>query len=288
MKKVIKIVIISLMFPVLFYGCDGDNNDPSVVAPTGINLTESGTSVPVRDTDQLSATVTPSDALQTVIWSSSDESVAIVSSTGLVYGVASGSATITARTIDNTISDTCEVTITGVCGNGQVDIGETCDDYNTENWDGCSSVCTTEVGYTCTGVVCEITSGDYLGDATVISSPGRYYSDTSYYTNDYEEYDWTSGSNTSTVGKDQMYSFDVPKDATLTVLLEHETANFDMVLVLVDEPLSLPTCYDYSDIIELEELSYTNLTGSSKIIYIVVDGDYSDDEGRYYITFSLE
>ena len=38
-----------------------------------------------------------------------------------------------------------------VCGNNDVEIGEDCDDNNTTNGDGCSSTCTVESGYTCTG-----------------------------------------------------------------------------------------------------------------------------------------
>ena len=46
----------------------------------------------------------------------------------------------------NTSSTTEEVT----CGNGVVETGETCDDGNTESGDGCSGICQTESGYTCT------------------------------------------------------------------------------------------------------------------------------------------
>jgi cysteine-rich repeat protein len=38
------------------------------------------------------------------------------------------------------------------CGDGIVESGETCDDGNTIPGDGCSSTCTTEVGFTCTGM----------------------------------------------------------------------------------------------------------------------------------------
>ncbi|MFH1182553.1 MAG: PxKF domain-containing protein [Candidatus Woesearchaeota archaeon] len=38
-----------------------------------------------------------------------------------------------------------------ICGNGVVDQGELCDDDNTADGDGCSSVCLIEPGYTCIG-----------------------------------------------------------------------------------------------------------------------------------------
>lgn len=39
----------------------------------------------------------------------------------------------------------------GGCGNGLVEAGETCDDGNKINGDGCSSLCATESGWTCAG-----------------------------------------------------------------------------------------------------------------------------------------
>ena len=37
------------------------------------------------------------------------------------------------------------------CGNGLIEVGETCDDGNTSNNDGCSSVCGIENGWQCSG-----------------------------------------------------------------------------------------------------------------------------------------
>ncbi|MCK4553333.1 hypothetical protein KAT80_03955 [Candidatus Pacearchaeota archaeon] len=41
----------------------------------------------------------------------------------------------------------CEIS----CGNGDINPGEECDDGNTDDGDGCSSTCTIEVGWNCTG-----------------------------------------------------------------------------------------------------------------------------------------
>lgn len=60
-------------------------------------------------TQQLTASLVPPDSLETVSWSSSDSSVATVSSSGLVTSVADGSATITASV--GNVSDTCSVTV---------------------------------------------------------------------------------------------------------------------------------------------------------------------------------
>ncbi|GEM_PF-5457222 len=45
------------------------------------------------------------------------------------------------------------------CGNGVMDSGETCDDHNTTNGDGCSLTCAVEPGFTCSGNPSVCTSG---------------------------------------------------------------------------------------------------------------------------------
>ena len=74
------------------------------VAPTTATLSLSGTS-----TQQLTATLAPAGATGTVTWSSSDDAIATVSASGLVTGVAAGSATITATCEGFTA--TCAVTV---------------------------------------------------------------------------------------------------------------------------------------------------------------------------------
>lgn len=37
------------------------------------------------------------------------------------------------------------------CGNSEIEAGETCDDGNTANLDGCSSTCQVETDYICVG-----------------------------------------------------------------------------------------------------------------------------------------
>src|SRR4051812_32449868 len=48
------------------------------------------------------------------------------------------------------------------CGDGTLDEGEKCDDGNSKAHDGCSSTCTIEAGYACTGSpsVCTAHCGD--------------------------------------------------------------------------------------------------------------------------------
>ncbi len=65
-----------------------------------------------HESQQLTATVLPADASQALMWTSSDESVATVSQSGLVSAVAAGHAVITATTTDGTdLSASCNVTV---------------------------------------------------------------------------------------------------------------------------------------------------------------------------------
>lgn len=77
---------------------------------TGIGVIPSTVSVEVEGTTQLSAMLAPSGATGTVTWTSSTDEVATVDETGLVTGVATGTAQITATC--GGYSDTCVVTVT--------------------------------------------------------------------------------------------------------------------------------------------------------------------------------
>ncbi len=95
--------------------CDAAAGGSSLV--TGITLNKTATSIQVGSTETLSVTaVTPSDATdQTVTWSSSAESVATVTSAGVVTAVAAGTATITATANDGSkVSASCTVTVVPV------------------------------------------------------------------------------------------------------------------------------------------------------------------------------
>lgn len=84
-----------------------------VVHVTGVSLDQHTATIQPEGTLQLTATITPSDATdKKVTWTSSDESVATVSSTWLVTAWAwNGEATITVRTRDGRYTDTCVITV---------------------------------------------------------------------------------------------------------------------------------------------------------------------------------
>ena len=86
---------------------------------TGISLNKTTLSLASGDSETLYATITPSNATdQTVSWTSSNTSVATVSSTGLVTAKTVGNATITATTTDGGKKATCSVTVTPIIVTG--------------------------------------------------------------------------------------------------------------------------------------------------------------------------
>ena len=89
-------------------------NIGDIVAVTGISLDSSTKTVTAGDTVTITATITPSNATnKSIVWTSSDESVAAVNG-GVVTGVGSGTAVITAKTVDGGYTATCSVTSTVV------------------------------------------------------------------------------------------------------------------------------------------------------------------------------
>ncbi|WP_288654621.1 MULTISPECIES: Ig-like domain-containing protein [Pantoea] len=83
------------------------------VRATGVTVTPATASIAVGATRQLTGAVQPSDATdRTGAWTTSDATKATVSSTGLVTGVAAGSATITFTSTDGGFTGTTAVTVT--------------------------------------------------------------------------------------------------------------------------------------------------------------------------------
>lgn len=80
------------------------------IMPTSLSLPATA-GVQVGKTVKLTASWTPSNATETSLsWSSSDNSIATVSSSGVVTGIAAGTCTITAKT--RYLTATCAITVT--------------------------------------------------------------------------------------------------------------------------------------------------------------------------------
>jgi hypothetical protein len=83
------------------------------VAVTGVTVSPTSASINTGATQQLTATVAPSNATnKNVTWTTSNSSVATVSTNGLVTGVAAGNATITVTTQDGNRTATSSITVT--------------------------------------------------------------------------------------------------------------------------------------------------------------------------------
>lgn len=96
------------------YGADVTiNYTAETVHVTSVSVSPSSATIEQGETVELTETVLPSNATdKSVTWSSSNTSVATVSSSGLITGVSVGNATITVTTVDGGYTDTCSVTVT--------------------------------------------------------------------------------------------------------------------------------------------------------------------------------
>ena len=83
--------------------------EPTLIPATGITLDKAELQMYIDGIEKLTATVTPENTTDTIVWSSDDETVATVDN-GLVTAVGPGTATITAKAGDK--EATCAVTVT--------------------------------------------------------------------------------------------------------------------------------------------------------------------------------
>ena len=94
------------------------------VVVSGVELSPGALTLQIGETSTLTATVLPANALnRTVTWTSSDESVATVSSSGVVTGVSRGRATITCTTTDRGFKASCMVAVWAAATPEAIDLG---------------------------------------------------------------------------------------------------------------------------------------------------------------------
>lgn len=97
-----------------------------VIDVTGVTVAPTSATLKINGKQQLTATIAPANATdKAVTWKSSNTSVATVSESGLVKGIAQGTATITVTTHDGNKTATATITVTN-----EVEPEVACDDYN--------------------------------------------------------------------------------------------------------------------------------------------------------------
>ena len=106
MKSIVRILAM-LALLAAFVGCDQLAEQVTVTLNKGLI-----SNLPVGSQQTLKATVTPEEFSASVVWSSDNEEVAVVSKEGVVTGVAPGEAVITAKV--GVSSATCKVVVTAV------------------------------------------------------------------------------------------------------------------------------------------------------------------------------
>lgn len=92
---------------------------------SSIILSETSITLEKGNTHKISATVNPKDATdKSVIWSSSDTSIASVDDSGNVKAINGGNVTITAKSVDGKVSAICSVVVTVPVQNISMDQSE--------------------------------------------------------------------------------------------------------------------------------------------------------------------
>ncbi|WP_281614804.1 glycosyl hydrolase family 8 [Flammeovirga sp. SubArs3] len=98
--------------------------DPNPIPVTGITLTPSSLSLEVGQTNNLSVSISPSNADdKRVSYTSSNTSIATVSNSGVVQAIQAGSTTITVKTVDGGFTGQTSITVTSEGGNNGGDNG---------------------------------------------------------------------------------------------------------------------------------------------------------------------
>jgi uncharacterized protein YjdB len=113
LKNFLLILIIALFYTISSYNI----SKAVAVSATSVNTVTTDAHnlnlIAGNNTVTLTATVLPSNASnKAVTWSSSNNAVATVSSSGVVTPIAAGIALVTVRTVDGGYADTCVVTVT--------------------------------------------------------------------------------------------------------------------------------------------------------------------------------
>lgn len=108
---------IGIILAIILFSCSKDDDNSEVILPEPVvyvqSISISGSDITTGTTSQMTAEVLPSNANnKTVAWSSSNETIATISSSGLITAYKNGTVIITATAIDkNVVTATKEIKI---------------------------------------------------------------------------------------------------------------------------------------------------------------------------------
>lgn len=110
MKRIVRLLSETLLFPALLLSCAGKEN-PAIL-PSSLTLNQTEMNLLLGETRTLEATILPQDAGdKTIAWSSTNPQRVSVDANGLVSALAVGSAYVVAETV-NGIKGSCLVRVT--------------------------------------------------------------------------------------------------------------------------------------------------------------------------------
>jgi uncharacterized protein YjdB len=110
MRKVIISLACMVSVTFLMVSC---RKEITTIGPSDLLISKTKLSINVGSKDTIQVTISPSNAMnKTVLWSSSDTTIAIVNTSGVVTALAPGIATITVTTADKNLKAYCTVTVT--------------------------------------------------------------------------------------------------------------------------------------------------------------------------------
>jgi len=176
---------------------------------------------------------------------------------------------------------TCEV----ACGNGTTDtaVGEECDDGGTTAGDGCSDTCTVEAGFACSGTPSTCTALPMNRDCSGAVALGANDSTLT------PDLDLGGARPTGTgcgsgSGNVLWYAVTVPAGSSTTVSAD-PTGSTDLTLHVLDA-CGAPTCLDFEDSGNPEEVVLVNGTASDVVRYVAVGAYFSFGSGTVDVTTS--
>jgi cysteine-rich repeat protein len=176
--------------------------------------------------------------------------------------------------------------VVAVCGDGTIFAGEECDDGDSDDDDGCSSVCLVEDGYTCFGEPSTCVSGGGTCDDPIRITSGTFEFSTEGAGNNHGNYagSCTSPYSMESPADDVVLVASVPARGIIEVSLDG--LGWDEVVALVtDCAASSTSCQSFGDV--PADVSWGNASDEARDIFIIADGYSSSAYGPFVVEVEI-